>query len=612
MSALLRCALITCFAGVGCYPFGARLGEFHAHCTPLGLRPLDGHGGDRDEHSVMYHAIFVTSEGHPLEPHDDRCASQLDSAHYARYLHAMMDSIRADSARRHAAPKVLVRVHGGLNTLNGSLAATVAMTRRIDADTASGFYPIFVNWESGLLSAYGEHAVALRRGHRSSFHGLEILDPVATPLYVVADVGSAVARLPLTIEKQFLMVARPVLTNKQPELRPPEPPTVASAQREAGIPPQPSDPDVDTTGTSASQRPRIATEETQLFAAYVRAQKKQMGQIARHGVQVDSMARGSPIPHGDAIAVSRFAYRRTVREAILHIGASAVLSLVPTRYFISPPRKSLQSFHHSYRSTSNSLVRFWRVLGWIPPKTLALATVDGVGTPAWSAMHRRASLMMRTEEGIRQRGDQVNEYRRPDGALAGLVDSLASLTRSGPGWHVTLLGHSMGAIVGTEVLRHPTRLPIDNVVFMASAASIREVEQSVFPYMLADTTVQFYNLTLHPWADQRERNFLVPPYGSLLAWIDAYFGYVETETDRMSGKYDNLLRTAMLVPPSIRGRMHIKAFGYRSGTGCGEHDYPYKHGHFNDPSVIFWRERFWHPGEPGCKTFEANIKAGKY
>src|SRR5215208_124088 len=157
MSRSLTLALALAPLLAACYPFGSSIGHFEAHCSPLNVRSLDTSRkkGAPDERIILSHAIFVTSEGTPIRPRPDGCALPMrDSAAYGRYIHAIVDSIRADSARRGRAPNLMLRIHGGLNTLNGSLAATVGMTAAIQDDDTANVYPLFVNWESGLMSAY--------------------------------------------------------------------------------------------------------------------------------------------------------------------------------------------------------------------------------------------------------------------------------------------------------------------------------------------------------------------------------------------------------------------------------------------------------------------------
>ena len=183
-------------------------------CNPYRLRALetDPRKVEPDERRVVAHAIFVNNEGQPIEPRvgakgrvlpgdqyrlsgDDVVLVQ-DTA-YGRYLHALLDSIRADSARRGTAPRLLLRIHGGMKTLSSSLDATVRMQQQIRADTAAGYYPLFINWESGLISSYLDHLLHVRRGQRrkwpwqgESFPGN--LEPFAAPLYLLSDLASGV------------------------------------------------------------------------------------------------------------------------------------------------------------------------------------------------------------------------------------------------------------------------------------------------------------------------------------------------------------------------------------------------------------------------------------
>ena len=85
--------------------------------------------------------------------------------------------------------QVLIFVHGGLNTYNQSLARVNEMTPEI---LAAHYYPLFVNWDSGLKSSYLEHLFLVRQGEVEPVWG-----PVTFPLYFVADVGRAVTRAPV-------------------------------------------------------------------------------------------------------------------------------------------------------------------------------------------------------------------------------------------------------------------------------------------------------------------------------------------------------------------------------------------------------------------------------
>jgi hypothetical protein len=139
---------------------------------------------------------------------------------------------------------------------------------------------------------------------------------------------------------------------------------------------------------------------------------------------------------------------------------------------------------------------------------------------------------------------------------------------------------------------------------MAGAATVRDYQDSLFPYLLENRNARIYHLTLHPKAEVRERfdpgiPYLdFPPRGSLLAWVDDFLSAPETPLDRTVGRYENLISAVHNTPDELRGRVHIKAFG--AGRGARG---PQKHADFT-AYLKFWRpECWWSPGTdypPGC------------
>ncbi len=98
----------------------------------------------------------------------------------------------------------------------------------------------------------------------------------------------------------------------------------------------------------------------------------------------------------------------------------------------------------------------------------------------------------------------------------------------------------------------------------------------------------FYNLSLHPHAEDTERNmFGFVPNGSLLTWIDAMYGLPENEFDRTFGQWLNARETASLIPINLADRFHFRIFGF------GNKD-PQTHGSFDDFS--YWQPEFWGEG----------------
>ena len=174
-------------------------------------------------------------------------------------------------------------------------------------------------------------------------------------------------------------------------------------------------------------------------------------------------------------------------------------------------------------------------------------------------------------------------------------------------------GHSMGALVGNEVLaRHP-ELPWRRIVYMAAATPTRDVRLMISSLLSADRPgVRFYSLMLHPLAESHdlEAHGIVPE-GSLLEWIDEMFGGPRTVDDRMFGKWTNAEKTMAMFPEEVRQRMTFRVFpaqakmsngnqwekadftlqcavvkGARTPPRC----HPIVHGEFVE--YAFWRDRY--------------------
>jgi pimeloyl-ACP methyl ester carboxylesterase len=184
--------------------------------------------------------------------------------------------------------------------------------------------------------------------------------------------------------------------------------------------------------------------------------------------------------------------------------------------------------------------------------------------------------------------------RPQDGAVGRLAKALDELVQANPGrYSITLVGHSMGTIVANEVIRtHPT-LPLSNIVYMAAACSVSEFSASVIPYLRDATNAHFYNLSLHPLAEEREAQWKMvdlPPRGSLLEWIDNFFSTPRTIPERTLGKWLNITATTALIPTNaVSSRVVLKSFSV--GLDGQISQQPQVHGEFSE--MVFWDENFW-------------------
>lgn len=100
--------------------------------------------------------------------------------------------------------KVLIHIHGGLNTRSTTKDKAVSVSDKIlSEDSEDWHYPIFITWPSGGLGSYGEHLFFLRKGRRTKGPGI-----ILFPLYLITDLFKGVARslisLPFQLFNDFI------------------------------------------------------------------------------------------------------------------------------------------------------------------------------------------------------------------------------------------------------------------------------------------------------------------------------------------------------------------------------------------------------------------------
>jgi hypothetical protein len=247
------------------------------------------------------------------------------------------------------------------------------------------------------------------------------------------------------------------------------------------------------------------------------------------------------------------------------------------------------------RSTSDE-IWYWSPLG-LAGRLVSVPVVDAVGQPTWDAMLSRTRMLMR-------KPFNTTAFERANGKLDGkgdlwyLFNVLAELPEDERP-PITLIGHSMGAIVVDEILRNFPDLPYRNIVFMGAAASVRDTISALDQVTRAQPSpdLRFYNLSLHQVAEANEVGYLgTVARGSLLEWIDRMYTTPATFADRTVGKWINaVMAYGDFLPLKDRLQMSFKRFG----LSCGE---PLKHGEFDDyeprpgcpdARTPYWRPSFW-------------------
>ncbi|WP_347331726.1 lipase/acyltransferase domain-containing protein [Marinimicrobium locisalis] len=251
--------------------------------------------------------------------------------------------------------------------------------------------------------------------------------------------------------------------------------------------------------------------------------------------------------------------------------------------------------------------RFWRGLGQtvtVPFRyTLFSLWHSGISESAWDNMKRRTQNIFsppydfHTDKTEGVAGGSFFE------ALLDRADEVQD--NSSMRYQITLVGHSMGAIVlNTALERHQAQWAnsgaLKNIVYMGAAASIGDTLGSLAP-LLTDATenekpINFYNLTLNRVAEVSETHgWGVVPLGSLLVSIDQHYENPEHPLRRTIGSEVNVLSSIDVIErrlQGLEGDVVFKAFDRCTGYA------PSEHGDFGN--MAFWREAAWSAENTSC------------
>lgn len=265
-------------------------------------------------------------------------------------------------------------------------------------------------------------------------------------------------------------------------------------------------------------------------------------------------------------------------------------------------------FHKTWAESAGRLTGYFLTL---PFKAACAPLLSGLGRPMWENMSRRTKTMFRASEEFRERELSTSPQHRktlsgyPSGTVGRFLDELAIWQDTTAMPPVTVVGHSMGAIVLNHMLRYQPPPPrpqarIQNIVYMAAACTLSDFESSVIPYLRTHPDTLFYGLSLHPQAEYGEEFFPLIPRGSLLVWIDSFFNDPQTEMDRTAGHFQNVVICSHTIPGEVRPRVTFKSFDVGGTHRMRTHPdaryptvQPQKHGEFSAPTFQFWQSNFW-------------------
>jgi hypothetical protein len=169
-----------------------------------------------------------------------------------------------------------------------------------------------------------------------------------------------------------------------------------------------------------------------------------------------------------------------------------------------------------------------------PLRTLTLPLLDSVGIGAWQNMLRHTDTMFdRTDTTLREHPTPVERAVERDqtGAIA-IFFARLQRQPDARSCEITMVTHSMGAIISNRIISSYPDLNYANIVYMAAACSVRDFEASIIPCLKRCQKARFFGLSLHPLCEAgevalspRHIKLDIAPRGSLLTWIDNIFGH---------------------------------------------------------------------------------------
>ena len=124
------------------------------------------------------HIIAINKHGNPADPNDYQTV--LSEEEYQKHLNAVLTTDKN---------KIIIYIHGGLNTPQSTNTRISQLFKLIDAD---GYHPIFISWRSGFVTTYLDHLFTQRQGEDWPIAG-----KFTFPFILMADLGRGFARTPI-------------------------------------------------------------------------------------------------------------------------------------------------------------------------------------------------------------------------------------------------------------------------------------------------------------------------------------------------------------------------------------------------------------------------------
>ncbi len=149
------------------------------------------------------HYIMIHKEGHPLNANKEPVGKRNDDVFEKKYIGAIIEGIDRHVKQtwnlkgQSETARILLFVHGGLNPYEVGLNRIEKMVKIQDGSSGvllgSSYYPLFIVWNSSLLSSWWDDLFLIRRGGPNPWWAIP-----TSPLVFMARIADGVLTAPVT------------------------------------------------------------------------------------------------------------------------------------------------------------------------------------------------------------------------------------------------------------------------------------------------------------------------------------------------------------------------------------------------------------------------------
>lgn len=528
--------------------------QFAQAIAPVaGSVACDSAGQEPGTVTLDRHVLVSDSEGNLP---DDRHGGSFSTAFrtimsgYAAAVERNPDRLRP--------PRLVFYFNGGLNSQAGVEAQAA---RQIPCMLADGIYPVFFVWDTAGADSYLQQVSSIRDGQFDR----SFTTRAAAPLEVLSGLISGLGAAPMDYYTHGRRFWRAM--SRQPFCSM----VVRENDRRNCAPEQ--------RVTFTDEVDGVVSRQANVVAAPdVDAPQREIGRFVTYSALWPVRLVTTPLAHGIGAAAWENMLRRT-RTTIRQ-----PLEFDLDRHAdwngdgqIDAWNKCPQDYLEKQRDFPKGMGIFARFF-----ETMVRYR-DGRGLP-------RSAWRCTVDGEVREAPTTPEQAARDARTDAAIAKALANA-------RITLIGHSMGAIVINELVDKFDNLPYAEIVVMASAASLRDTRRVIDTYLessrAAQADTRFHALMLHPLNDAREREFAgAVPSGSLLMWIDEMYDLPKTPEDKVFGFWPTAKSARQMFGSAAQDRTLYRVFS-RPQAVLGNPSNPIEHGQFNEDDMCFWRPSFW-------------------